>query len=72
MQSEPSTCVSKYKPISYKKCCTTEVLTFKKYLLSKSKFVVFSISVPGEGVAVSCKLNGFVSKDVLCLCGEDT
>lgn len=49
-------------------CCGTEVST----ILSKSKFVVFSISVPGEGVAVSCKLNGLVSKDnVLCLCGED-
>lgn len=68
MQSERSTCVSKYKPISYKMCCSTEVST----ILSKSKFVVFSISVPGEGVAVSCKLNGLVSKDnVLCLCGED-
>lgn len=67
-QSEQSICVCMYKPISYKLCCGTEV----PMIFSESKLVVFSISMPEEGVAAFCKLNGFANNyNVLCLSGED-
>lgn len=57
-----------YKPISYKVCCGTRV----PMIFSKSKWVVFSISMPEESVAAFCKLNGFANNyNVLCLSGED-
>lgn len=53
-----------FKPISYEACWGAEVST----IFSKSKLVVPSISMPEEGVAISCKLNGLANNyNVLCL-----
>lgn len=58
-----------YKPaIHGTQCSGTEV----PMIFSKSKLVVFSISMSEEGVAMSCKLNGLVNNyNVVHLRGKE-